>query len=149
MAGAQQARPELSMSEQKISPERLGAWIRSWDTGLSSEAIFHYMTLGIKGGATPADPSDLGRCLRLLECFPEWKPRMVEMSDVSKEWALLIPHWSAIEASFLAEAGGSLPGRCQNWSAPATYEMMRDVFYFRKDGMLFSRAAFPDEQVPA
>lgn len=39
--------------------------------------------------------------------------------------------------------------RCQNWSAPATYEMMRDVFYFRKDGMLFSRAAFPDEQVPA
>ena len=74
---------------------------------------------------------------------------MVEMSDVSKEWALLIPHWSAIEASFLAEAGGSLPGRCQNWSAPATYEMMRDVFYFRKDGMLFSRAAFPDEQVPA
>lgn len=111
--------------------ERAQSWLNSWDTGLSSTAIFHFMTLGVKGGNTPADPSDLGRCLRLLARFPEWRPRMAEMGSVSPDWAILIPHWDAIEQSFIEEAGGALPGPHDRFSAPKTYAMMQDLFYER------------------
>lgn len=107
------------------SAARLGKWINGYDTGLSSKAIFLYMTLGIKGGATPSDPSDFGRCLRLLEAFPEWKARLPEMASVSEEWAALVLHWAELEDCFLREAGGALPGPYARWSAPETYKKMR------------------------
>lgn len=100
--------------------DRYAAWLHGNDTGSSSEAIFHFMTLGIKGGAGPYDVDDLGRCLRLLDCFPEWRERMPEMVECSEEWAELAPHWSELEASFLREVG-SLTGHN---SAPETYELM-------------------------
>ncbi len=108
-----------------ITPERLERWLRSRDTGLSSEAIFHFMTLGIRGGNTPSDPADLARCLRLLAAFPEWTERLGEMATCSDEWAFLVPHWPDLESSFLDEAGGSLPPREAWWSAPETYAMMK------------------------
>lgn len=129
------------MTAPHIDPDRLGAWLRSWDTGISSEAIFHYMTLGVRGGGTPSDPADLARCLRLLDRFPEWKPRMHEMSSVSEGWAILMPHWGDIEATFLQEAGGSLPDRGAYWSAPMTYDIMKTIFYVREGDVLFRRAS--------
>lgn len=121
---------------------RAQEWLRGMDTGLSSEAVFHYMTLGIKGGSTPSDSSDLGRCLRLLERFPEWRDRLPEMAAVSEDWALLMPHWAEIEASFIEEAGGSLPPARFNFSAPKTFEMMQDIFYERDErGFLRRKAA--------
>lgn len=107
--------------------ERYGAWLHSHDTGLSSEAIFHYMTLGVRGGSAPHDPADLGRCLRLLAAFPEWKDRMPEMVKVSPEWAAMVPHWQEIEALFLEEAGGELPSQWARWSAPRTYARMVEI----------------------
>lgn len=46
----------------------------------------------------PSDGDDLGRCLRLLDLMPEWKPRMVEMTAVSPYWAALVKHWDELAA---------------------------------------------------
>jgi len=107
--------------------KRMEEWLHGWDTGMSSKAIFHYMTLGVTGGAVPADPADLGRCLRLLEAFPEWKARMPEMAKCSERWAGLLPHWDGIVASFIEEAGGKIPPLHASWRAPATYELMKSA----------------------
>jgi len=124
------------MSDKPDFSQRASAWLHGSDTGMSSEAIFHYMTLGVKGGSTPSDPSDLGRCIRLLEAFPEWKARMGEMAAVSADWAIMMPHWDAIVASFQREADAAVPGKWGGWSAPETYDMMHDLFYDRVDGCL-------------
>lgn len=107
----------------------MSEWLNSWDTGISSKSIFHYMTLGAKSGGPPSDPADLGRCLRLLERFPEWKPRMPEMASVGRGWDQIMPKWDDIVASFFREAGGDTPPpRAAFWSAPITYAKMRNAF---------------------
>lgn len=110
-----------------IAPERLGAWLNSRDTGLSSEAIFHFMTLAVPPEHHPHDPADLGRCLRLLERFPEWKPRMPELAAHDPFWAALLDCWGEIVSSFTQEAGGSIPEKYASWRAPKTYELMRHI----------------------
>lgn len=119
--------------------DRAEEWLNSYDTGASSKAIFHYMTLGIKDGSTPSDPADLARCLRLLDRFPEWKPRIQEMATVSDNWSTLMEHWDTIVASFVEEAGPEGYGYGRRWSAPKTYDMMHDVFYERRDGVLWRK----------
>lgn len=58
--------------------ERAMKWLFSDDTGSSSEAIVqHMLSISDKCYSYPSDVSALGRCLRLLKLFPEWKPRIV------------------------------------------------------------------------
>lgn len=77
--------------------ERANAWIVGSDTGSSSEAIWHVMMGGkAKRHAYPSDGGDLGRCLRLLELIPEWKPRLKEMAAVSPYWAALVANWDEL-----------------------------------------------------
>lgn len=103
--------------------ERATRWLHGHDTGLSSKAIFHFMTLGVKGGFTPSDPSDLGRCLRLLKRFPEWRERMPEMANCSQRWADLMPYWDLLEKSLFSEVADlETEGR-----APETYRMMKAI----------------------
>lgn len=97
--------------------ERYESWLHGHDTGSSSIALFTYMTLGVRGGEAPYDADDLGRCVRLLDCFPEWRERMPEMANVSEEWAELVPHWADLEAAFLRETR-------TGFHAPQTYEML-------------------------
>lgn len=97
-------------------------WLASGDTGSSSEAIVYHM-LGLESDADyPFDPADLGRCLRMLELFPEWKPRISEMSAYPHGWPALIPIWNKIAAMMADEVG-------IDWSkgrrAPRTYAAMR------------------------
>lgn len=106
---------------------RANAWIVGDDTGASSTAIWaHMMGAGAPrfGWSYPLDPDDLGRCLRLLELIPEWKPRMPEMAARSKYWAALVGHWGTIAQSMTEEVG-------IDWSkgrrAPKTYALMKDV----------------------
>lgn len=109
-------------------PDSAVLWLAGSDKGISSEAIWHHMT-GINGAPGhfrysnwPHDPADLGRCLRLLEAVPEWKPRIPEMSKYGKGWAALVPAWDVLENCMLNEVG-------INWekgrSAPATYDLMK------------------------
>lgn len=110
--------------DMKTIEKRLIEWFVSGDTGLSSEAIAAHMSGAgsRKRMDYPSDPSDLGRCLRLLDKIPEWKDRIGEMSQYSPGWAGLVKNWDKISKSMEDEAG-------INWqkakSAPITYDMMK------------------------
>lgn len=97
-------------------------WLSGNDTGASSEAIVRHMTLGDCDGSYPHDPADLGRCLRLLEKFPAWKPRIGEMACYSPEWKALASRWDELASMMAGEVG-------IDWSkgrkAQATYAAMR------------------------
>lgn len=81
-------------------------WIISGDTGISSEAIWCVMM-----GATPSrrahhniprDPSDFGRCHRLLERIPEWRERMGEVPRVFPMWGPLVAAWDELTELYVA-----------------------------------------------
>jgi len=105
-------------------------WFCSDDTGMSSEAIAAHMW-GANSRlkcrdmwCAPSDPSDLGRCLRLLKLFPEWKPRIHEMKSYGKEWTFFVDHFAELEKSMTDEVGIFWEkGR----SAPKTYELMQKL----------------------
>lgn len=77
---------------------RARAWRMGSDTGASSKVIWDVM-MGQQPerSAYPMDGDDLGRCLRLLELIPEWKPRMPEMAAVSPYWAALVKDWADLD----------------------------------------------------
>ena len=78
--------------------ERAKAWRSSSDTGASSKAIWDVMMgLTPERYAYPMDGADLGRCHRLLDLIPEWKPRLPEMAVVSPYWAALVENWADLE----------------------------------------------------
>lgn len=93
-------------------------WIAGSDVGVSSKAIWSRMMTGAVNDANswhgnyPHDPSDFGRCHRLLQLVPAWRLRIGEMAACSVEWASLAAHWeeltSLYEAALAAGAQESL-----------------------------------------
>ena len=75
-------------------------WIIGRDTGISSKTIWAVMMNAVPKYQepfqfdVPKDPSDFGRCYRLLEYFPEWKKRLNEVSDQFPKWKPLIREWT-------------------------------------------------------
>lgn len=107
--------------------KRVAAWFASGDTGVSSKAIATHMAgLGNAddrwGWRHPSDPDDLGRCLRLLELFPEWKPRIGEMATLGPGWSGLVARWDEIAQSMADEVGIDWS---KGKSAPLTYDLMK------------------------
>lgn len=81
-------------------------WVSSSDTGISSLTIFRVLSGGIAGNRNehvPRDFADFGRCYRLLNAVPEWRPRIPEMAAVSTQWAQLAARWAELEAHYLAD----------------------------------------------
>ena len=96
--------------------KRALTWAIGRDTGASSMAILAVMT-GIKPASRydyPVDGSDLGRCLRLLDLIPEWKPRMGEMRAVSPQWSALVDNWDGLAKMHAA-------------NSPRLYGRMREI----------------------
>lgn len=90
------------------TPKDPGEWARGDDTGSSSATIWSVMTGRMHSryaphGAHPYDPSDFGRCHRLLELFPEWRARMPEVAKKYKLWARLVDQWDALTALYVEE----------------------------------------------
>ena len=125
LAERDQLAADLEAAREDVSIERRALlWLAGGDSGMSSKAICYHM-LGMKSdGSFPLDPSDLGRCLRLLELFPEWKPRMGEMARYSAQWAALVERWDELAEMMADEVG-------IDWSkgerAPRTYAAMKDA----------------------
>lgn len=85
-------------------------WARSWDTGMSSMTIYNFMQTGLtQRAATPSDPSDFGRCYRLLKVAPEWRERLCEMAEAIEVWRPLVLVWAELEKLFEEE---SPSGKC-------------------------------------
>jgi hypothetical protein len=67
-------------------------WILSDDVGASSATIWAVMMGVVHPRASlPLDPSDFGRCSRLLALFPEWRPRR----ELVKRWDDLVALYEA------------------------------------------------------
>lgn len=98
-------------------------WLKSGDTGISSETIFSVFTgrpISMRfGPGVPHDPSDFGRCHRLLERFPEWRARLQEVADRYPIWQPFVNAWPALTKLWDEE---SPSGRC-----PRLYAMMQEL----------------------
>lgn len=97
-------------------------WIVGPDTGISSKTIWAVM-MGVVAQTgdycIPYDPSDFGRCHRLLQIMPEWRSRLNEVASMFPEWTPLVKNWGELEALYLEE----LPtGRC-----PKLYNRMLEL----------------------
>lgn len=99
-------------------------WMNGHDTGMSSKAIFSHMISGESTGSYPYDPSDLGRCIRLLERFPLWRLRLPEMAAYGPVWKIYVERWDELHSMMADEVG-------VDWSkarrAPKTYAFMKEL----------------------
>jgi hypothetical protein len=94
-------------------------WRESDDTGASSIAIYLHMLGRFSDGRHPIDPSDFGRCYRLLALAPEWRARIGEMSQCGPVWAALSAVWDELTALYEEE----LP----SGTAPRLYARMKEL----------------------
>jgi len=83
-------------------------WIMGGNTGISSKVIFSVMTgapveLVLQGWTpdVPHDPSDFGRCYRLLKEFPEWRKRLREVSDKYTPWTAFVMNWGRLSDMYV------------------------------------------------
>jgi hypothetical protein len=133
---------EITLKENFVSKEDIERgiekmeWLLSDDTGTSSKAIFRAM-VGVphKDKSTPLDPSDFGRCYRLLKQFPEWESRVKELGDLidyspivngeqlTNLWKIFADNYEELCLMYEKECVG------EHWSAPKMYARMRELFY--------------------
>jgi hypothetical protein len=52
----------------------------------------------------PQDPSDFGRCYRLLALFPGYRERLGEVAARYPAWKPLVERWSDLENLWVAES---------------------------------------------
>ena len=102
-------------------PSAEALWLAGGDTGTSSMTIWSVMT-GYPIERTPSvpwDPSDFGRCHRLLAKFPGWRARMGEVATKHPAWAGLVAAWDELTALYIEEFP---TGR-----APKLYARMKEL----------------------
>lgn len=119
-AKAKAWRAQIEAKNAHLTP--LEAWLAGPDTGISSRTIVHVLTgapLANGRADVPHDPSDLGRCLRLLDTVPGLRERLPEVADRYPEWRPLVEHWDELAALYHTEAP---TGR-----APKTWARMREL----------------------
>jgi len=82
------------------------AWLANGDTGTSSMTIWHVLMGKPKpanGVNPPWDPSDFGRCYRLLKVMPSWRARMSEVAVRYPVWGPLVEAWDELTALYEEE----------------------------------------------
>ena len=92
------------------------AWIAGGDTGKSSKTIW-YVMMGRKlsgpfGADVPYDPSDFGRCSRLLALMPAWRDRLSEVASKYPAWSKLVANWDKIQALYDEELPSGTAPKC-------------------------------------
>lgn len=95
----------------------LDAWFSSDDTGLSSQYLASVLSdRGLIENNHPHDPTDFGRCVRLLDAVPELRAKLPRLSDVKhgRVWTAIYEYWAELELLYREESpSGSCP-RCYN-----------------------------------
>lgn len=117
--------------EQDYTPSHPGSglmgWLASDETGLSSREMARKLAplafsegvmrvpgepLHFRGPNYPHDPSDLGRCVALLDAAPELRPHIPAMAEVCPEWAALVGSWDELEKLYREERPSGRAPRC-------------------------------------
>ena len=105
---------------------RVAKWLASGDTGSSSKTIALWLQFGERYAyaSVPWDPSDLGRCLRMLKACPHLRQHLPRMAELGGLWPKFVERWNDMAASMEREVGIDWSkGR----SAPETYQLMKAV----------------------
>lgn len=98
-------------------------WIMSGDVGISSKTIWAVMQ-GCKSpqwASPPLDPSDFGRCYRMLVLFPKWRKRLSEVAARHKDWGPMIREWDHLTDLFIEESHST------TGMAPKLYARMQEL----------------------
>lgn len=97
-------------------------WIVGRDTGISSRTIWAVM-MGVTPERpwVPCDPSDFGRCFRMLSVIPGWRERLPEVAAQYPRWAPLVERWRELEELYVEEL--QRPDRM----APKLYKRMQEL----------------------
>lgn len=105
---------------EPLNLQKVIEWLAGGDTGLSSKHMAAVAS-GVKGnGNYPLDPSDLGRCIRLLGQVPEIRGAFPAIAASGPKWAVVIAHWDELVAMLTDEAQGR-----KYFNAPKTYDRMK------------------------
>lgn len=119
--------------------EKIIQWLADdVDVGLSSKCMAFVIGFDVipRCKSYPLDPSDLSRCVKLLERVPKMRDYLYKMKEISPIWAKLVEHWDELERLLNEEKGS---GRC-----PKTYQLMKNLL--RMIIMLyFVTVGFPSE----
>ncbi len=112
----------LSCNDRKAAPGAgLAAWCASDDTGISSRRMARVLgplaglTVSLSGEENdwqedwPHDPTDFGRCIRLLEAAPELRRHLRAMGGqtMSREWRAIGLNWPELEMMYREAAGSA------------------------------------------
>jgi hypothetical protein len=98
--------------------ETVSEWLDGPDTGQSSMAIVAAVTEinlarygdAARVGRTPNDPSDFGRCYRLLKRFPDLYTQLAKVALKYPHWAPYVRAWDELTALYEEEApSGTAP----------------------------------------
>jgi hypothetical protein len=123
---ARQLKEEILSARPNMTP--LERWLAVGIRGKSSNAIAANLR-GVYADdptAHPHDPTDLWRCVMLLEEVPELREDFGLMVKASTEWERLVHAWGDLERLLREEAGDCLSdGRA--WQSPKTYEALKLV----------------------
>jgi hypothetical protein len=110
--------PDACPGLRVTTPEQ---WLAGTDTGISSCVI--YGSLHNPNGyvrsfspSPPMDPSDFGRCYRLLKLFPHWLARLGEVATKHPAWAPFVREWDLLTELYEQEIPS---GKC-----PKLFELM-------------------------
>ncbi len=80
-------------------------WALGGDSGQSSKALVMAITgarviANCDAKSPPWDPSDFGRCSRVLAKFPELRAGLSKVAALSPIWAAYVEHWDELEALY-------------------------------------------------
>ena len=98
---AHESCPDIGYREP--TPRTPEEWIAGRDTGASSATIWSALTGSPSPDGrydVPHDGADFGRCYRLLDLFPEWRPRLVEVAVKHPAWTPFAREWAALTALY-------------------------------------------------
>mgnify|MGYP001264867867 CR=1 FL=1 len=101
-------------------------WQATGDIGVSS-ATMASIALGMKESFygrrfdAPYDPSDMLRCMQLLEAIPEIREHFPAIANNVPAFKGIIEHWDSLVDSMNRECVGD------NWRAPDSYRMIKTL----------------------
>lgn len=102
----------------------LANWATGDDTGLSSRFLSRVaLDLELGYPDTPCDPSDFGRCYRMVQLLSQEdrEDLFAKAKVISTKWRAIIENWAELESLYLEECTGD------NWNAPKLYGTMKKL----------------------
>lgn len=109
---------------ESVEAEFARAWLRTHDTGTSSETIWTTLTgWPVRACGIPYDPSDFGRCVRLLDHMERWgwRQRLEEVAAAFPAWGPIVANWDVLEAVYREEL------KRPDGRAPKTHARMEEL----------------------